>query len=222
MIKNKKEKILEQILSESIWKYFNSIKKYFKINENYIDILFYALNACISETSYMKYLKNVEIQLNQSISENIKISDKLNSQIIIGAKNDIKAFINYKNEEDADFLFELSKILYLCIKKIEINEKLAKEVVFKQFIIDKNNSIILIIDKNWIIENYNLKALSFFKYDIRGKSIKLYLKERTLNIPKNSYDSFYTFLNIKNVKFQAKISSYKNEKTLIELISLKE
>jgi len=31
MIKNKKEKILEQILSESIWKYFNSIKKYFKL-----------------------------------------------------------------------------------------------------------------------------------------------------------------------------------------------
>ncbi|MGM0640945.1 MAG: hypothetical protein ACQESN_05940 [Thermotogota bacterium] len=220
MLEDKKSYMIEQILSESIWQYYNLIKKYFQFNKNYVDIIFYALNSSNNEISWLNYLKNIEFKLKELLSPTIKISKEQDSNILIGQKNDIRAFIKYENTKDKEFLYEFSKFLYLMIKKIEINSQMAKEVIFKQFIIDKNDSIILILDENDVIENYNLKAISFFKYDIRGKKIDLYIKNQKLIKPQNSYDSIYMDLIVKKVEFKAKISSYKSEKTLIELISL--
>src|SRR6056297_1277310 len=220
MQENKKSFMLEQLLSESIWQYYNLIKKFFKFNKNYVDMIFFALNTSSHETSWLNYLKNIEFKLNEILSSSIQITKEQDSNIIIGQKKDIRAFIKYEKKEDEEFLIEFSKFLYLLIKRIEINSKMAKEVVFKQFIIDKNDSIIIILDEKDIIENYNLKALTFFKYDIRGKNIGLYIKNQKLVKPESSYDSIYMSLKIKNVDFKAKISSYKSEKTLIELISL--
>ena len=219
MVNEKKSFMLEQILSESIWQYYNLIKKYFKINENYVDIVFYSINQSTTETNYTKFLSNVEFKLNEMLLQSVEIHKNKISNIIIGQKNDVKGFIHSKDFKNDDFLIDFSKLLYLIIKRIEMNETLAKEVVFKQFIIDKNDSIILILSKDNIIENYNLKALSFFKYDIKGKHINLFLKNQKLRIPEDSYDSFYMDLIIKRTDFKAKISSYKDEKILLELLS---
>jgi hypothetical protein len=47
----------------------------------------------------------------------------------------------------------------------------------------------------------------------------MFLKKQKLRIPEDSYDSFYMDLVIKRTDFKAKISSYKNEKILLELLT---
>ena len=203
---------IQKQLNTFFFKYYNS-----NIKDYYTSTLFYVINNSYEETNIKKYIKKTLLYINTSLGTNFKFKNT-KTEIKIGTSEEFYGYLDTGDFVDYSFLKVFADIFYLSLKRVSLNKKYKETLNFSQFILDNIENIIIILDENKKIINYNLQALTHFG----NKLVSLSIFD-LINIDNDTF-CFENQLDKKELDYfnndyyyKIRISTYKNKKYIVDI-----